>query len=368
MRGGGETARLNVVGRLLDTSTHTGSSREVIHIGQAELNRPPTIGDASSMPTITEVRSQLQSRDHLLASGHSDHQISQRVRAGELVQVRRGQFMASDDWGKHRFEAQHLAQVVAAQATPALRNSVFSHTAAAAVHGLPLISNRPKLLHLTGAPHSRPAPGLMRHTDALSDDDIVEVGGIRVTSLERTAYDLARTLDLAGAMAAVDAVLARVGGDPRDFDAGTAETVRERLGARAAASDRGVRQARFVFGFADGRASSAIESLGRLRAYEAGFREFRLQVPVPAPRGGLFWVDLRLEEVSLWMEFDGFVKLSDSQMLGALTPAEAARAEKEREDWIRGTTGDRLVHFGWDDVRSTHAFLERMQAFHVPLP
>lgn len=323
---------------------------------------------ASSVASITQLRSQLLSRDYLIASGLTDTRIAQSLRTGELVRVRRGQFMASDDWAQHRYEAQHLAQVVAAQSTNAFRESVFSHTAAAAVHGLPLIDNRPKVLHLTGASHSRPTPGLVRHVDALSDDDIVEVGGIRVTSLERTVYDLARTLDLGGAISAADALLATAGGDPRDFAHDAAEAQRERLVARAAASDRGVKQARFVFDFADGRASSALESLGRLRAYELGFRKFALQVQVSAPNQGSYWVDLRLEEVPLWMEFDGFVKLTDPEMLGGRTPAEAARDEKEREDWIRGTTGDRLVHFGWSDVRSKHAYLSRMRAFRVPLP
>lgn len=320
------------------------------------------------MSVITELRAELISRNALRAHGMSDTRIAAAVRAGELVRVRRGSFITAETWNRQRPEQQHLAQVLAARSGPSLRDSVFSHTSAAVVHGLPLVGALPQRLHVTGASHTRRLPDLSRHVEPLADDDVCLVDGIRVTTLERTAYDLARTLPLPGAVAVVDAALARVGGDPRRFNHTASDELRARLLARAAASDRGVVQARFVLAFANGLASGAIESLGRLRAHELGFRKFHLQVPVPAPDSRMFWVDLRLEEAATWVEFDGFVKLSDERMLTGRTPAQAAREEKEREDWIRGTTGDRLVHFGWNDVYTKAAFASRLRAFRIHLP
>lgn len=320
------------------------------------------------MSPVDEVRSVLRSRDFLLASGYSDDALASSVRAEKLVRVRRGFFMKSDAWNARRPEAKHLAHVVAAQAARVNRHAVFSHKSAAVLLGLPLIGAAPKRIHISGATHSHPSPDVARHVGELSEGDITEVDGIRCTSLERTAYDLARTLSLPAAVAVCDGALASIEGDPRDFDADAAEAMRERLLVRAMASDRGVRKARFAINFANGRASTPIESLGRIRAYEVGFRDFTLQVPLPDPYGGTYWVDLRLGEAGGLHEFDGFIKLTDERILDGRTPAQAVREEKQREDWIRGVTGERVLHFSWDDVNPAATYRARLAAFGVPLP
>lgn len=55
-------------------------------------------------------------------------------------------------------------------------------------------------------------------------------------------------------------------------------------------------------------------------------------------------------------------------MLGGRTPRDVVLAEKQREDWIRGTTGFGFVRWDFATSRSANALAQRLRAFHVPPP
>ncbi|HEX7188239.1 MAG TPA: hypothetical protein VF423_08450 [Actinomycetes bacterium] len=139
--------------------------------------------------------------------------------------------------------------------------------------------------------------GTAGHTGRLAAEDVVELGGLRVTSPVRTAVDIARLLARPDALATLDVFV----GLPGVGRAGLAELVEQFAGYR------GVAQARELVALADARAESPMESRARLRAHDAGFPPFEPQVEVFD--GGRFVarLDLGRRTERKALEYDGDV-------------------------------------------------------------
>jgi hypothetical protein len=121
-----------------------------------------------------------------------------------------------------------------------------------------------------------------------------------------------------------------------------------------------------VLAFADGRAELPGESVSRVRLAELGFRRIRLQVVVDAPAAGRqYRVDFGLDDADAFGEFDGRIKYHDIGMTRGRTADEIFEREKQREDWIRGTTGRRLVRWGWADIETADMLALRLAAFGI---
>ena len=178
------------------------------------------------------------------------------------------------------------------------------------------------------------------HAATLPPAHVAVVDGLPVTTLTRTVADLARTLPFEQAVAAGD----RAAG--RGLDFGHLEDV---LGCMQ--QWPGVRQARRVADFLDGRAGSVGESVSRVRIGELGLPAPVLQHEVYDADGTLIGrVDFAWLERRTIGEFDGRVKY------GALLrpdqrPEDVLFAEKLREDALRDA--------GWQVVRWTWADLAR---------
>src|SRR3546814_7568878 len=102
----------------------------------------------------------------------------------------------------------------------------------------------------------------------LLPEDVTEREGLLVTSLPRTIVDVIRTVSTEAAIAYFDAALRLVAwrGHGR-YDGEAAERFRAEIVARLEAMPgaRGIRQARVVASFADGRAQLPGESVSRDR-------------------------------------------------------------------------------------------------------
>lgn len=138
--------------------------------------------------------------------------------------------------------------------------------------------------------------GLLLPRQALiADDDVVEIGGLLVTSPLRTAFDLARRSDLAEGVVALDA-LWRAGLVTPDGLLAYAET-KPRW--------RGVRQVARVAKLADARAENAMESRLRMRLVLGGLPKPEVQLSVRVDGHEIARLDLAYEHVLLDVEFDG---------------------------------------------------------------
>lgn len=331
--------------------------------------------DADAVDAIESLASLLRSREELFRHGMTRTSLERALREGVLVRVHRGVFAPADAWGKLWPEERDGLRVMAVEAATRGAGTVYSHTSAASIGwGLPFARFSPRHVH-TVSEHAngRVSDGLVaRHRAALPDGDVVWRNGVLVTSLERTVSDLIGVLPVEAGVALADAAMRRVAWDDgeRRYDEVAAEQWREGIEQRLAdrAGGRGIRLARWVIRFADGRAQRPGESISRLYLHELGFRSPRLQVVVIGPHGQEWALDLGLDDIPAWAEFDGERKYTDPQMLAGRTAAEAVLAEKWREDWIRGATGRSVLRWGDIHIRSAATLAERLREFHVALP
>lgn len=247
---------------------------------------------------------------------------------------------------------------------------MFSHETAAAIHGWALYRpSRDRVHTIVSTPRPGAAGGVIRHRGSLGDGDVVEINGLLVTSPARTVADVARTATFEQAVTIADAALRSLfWRGPDRYRAELAEEFRESVLTTARLSAHGVSRARRVLGFADGRAQLPGESISRIRLRALGFHDIRLQVAVPAPAGRTFYVDFGLEDIAAFGEFDGAVKYADARFLGDRNPARVLDEEKQREDWIRGTTQRRFARWSWRDVETAATLGARLAAFGIRPP
>jgi hypothetical protein len=247
---------------------------------------------------------------------------------------------------------------------------VFSHETAAALHGLGLYRPDPSRVHVI-APDARPgaASGVIRHRGEIADGDVTEIRGLRCTSLARTVADVARTAGFEQAVTVADAALrALCVPDRAHYDLDAADEFRAVTLRIARRSAHGFSRAARVIAFADGRAELPGESVSRVRLRTLGFRRILLQAPVPGPRGWDYYVDFGIEDCEEWGEFDGTMKYVDGRLSDGRTKAEIFDREKQREDWIRGTTGRGLVRWGWPHLDTAGQLGRRLAAFGIHPP
>ena len=169
--------------------------------------------------------------------------------------------------------------------------------------------------------------GLIVRQVALAPKEVCVVDGLRVTTPLRTAYDLGRRLELAEAVAAVDA-LARIGGfDPsRLLDGPTGARGRRRLPEVVALSDP--------------RAESVMESRLRVLLVTAGLPKPESQFLVIAPDGQVVArVDLAYPRAHLAIEYDGAHHFTD----------EFGRRDRHR-DLLLGDLDWQTMRFTADDI------------------
>jgi hypothetical protein len=185
---------------------------------------------------------------------------------------------------------------------------------------------------------------------ALVERDVREVDGVRVTTPLRTACDLARLLHRYQALAAVDA-LARL----CPVDVVNVELERFK-------GFRGIVQARVVVPLADPRSDSQFESVARAQwLFDAGLPVPECQVPVRAPDGAWYHVDMGLPDDRFGAEYFGEEfhgpdrADADAARLRWARQAERWTLVVAREHHVIGRRRDfdRRLRLAWERHRST---------------
>jgi len=207
---------------------------------------------------------------------------------------------------------------------------------------------------------TRPAAGrgkargyVHQHTARLPPDDVTEVGGVLVTTLERTVVDLARTLPVEQAVAAGDAALRRGAHQQRLVE------VLER-----ARGWPGLPVARRVVAFLDARSESAGESASRVVLHRIGLPPSELQLVVVDEHGHVVArCDFGWRQHRTVGEFDGRVKYGRLLRPGQRVE-DVVYAEKRREDAVRDC-GEQVVRWGWMDLQRPPSLAARLQRAFV---
>lgn len=313
---------------------------------------------------------ELHRRSDLIAWGIGSAEIAACLRVGLLVRLRPGIYAIGESWNEAEREARVVARARALDAT-SKSPPLFSHETAAALHGLPLFAPSAHRVH-TIVDEARPgaAGGVIRHRGEVVADEIVTLRGLNCTTLTRTVADMARTASFEQAVTVTDAALRRLClTTASEYDPELALEFCDQARRTAARSAHGRSRAERVLAFADGRAQLPGESVSRIRLAELGFRRVRLQVAVAAPPGRRdYLVDFGLDDACAFGEFDGRMKYEDGRILIDRAPDEVFDEEKQREDWIRGTTGRPVVRWGWPHIKTAATLSERLAAFGIRPP
>ena len=263
--------------------------------------------------------------------------------AGRLVRVRTGVYLAADTWpedpsGQHLFRA-YAEQVV----NPA---AVLSHETAALAWRLPhpgfgaWSDSRVTLTVPTGAAHRSRSGAVVQHLLPLPVPQVTrDPHGHTITTVQRTAVDLAARRPLPDALVILDAAARMlcqslvVGARRRDFANPRLVTASRDLLLDAATHRRLPALTPTISRSDPGRESPA-ESLSAGWFALAGLPTPMFQPPVDTPFGTLY-PDCLWPEARLVGECDGAVKYAD---------ADGYVKEKEREQVLRDL-GFRIVRW-----------------------
>jgi hypothetical protein len=260
--------------------------------------------------------------------------ITTRLRSGELLRLRRGVYLAASAWPDDP-AAQHV--VLARAEVAANPAATISRQSAAVIWQLPTPGFEPWY----DAPVSVTLPagtglrswtnGAVHHVERLPPEDVVrDAAGYPVTSIARTAVDLAVGQQLPEALVIVDAaaraLCAAFVAQPRRSDYANArlvEAARGQLSGVAGALQRGCLST--VIELADPARESPAESLTAGHFHLGGVPKPLFNPPIRTPVGVLF-PDCLWPEQRLIGECDGAVKYANSGVM---------LREKDREQVLR---------------------------------
>ncbi len=205
-------------------------------------------------------------------------------------------------------------------------DSVLSHISAAVLHGLPLWRTDVSRVHVTRLGATTRTTKRTRFSGApLTLDEVTWIDGYRVTSLDRTVLDIARSLPFEQAVVVGDAGIHK--------------------GAQVkAVPDVRSEQARRILAFLDGRAESPGESRSRVLMDRLRIAKPQSQITILDMAGRFIArVDFCWPEFGLVGEFDGLLKYK--AVHGEDSSAVVAD-EKRREDRLRAAVARRALGVG----------------------
>jgi hypothetical protein len=251
-----------------------------------------------------------------------------------LVKVRHGVYTFAAPWRALAPWERYLARVHAVALVHP--DVIFSHESAAALLGLPVFGD-PGIVHVIVAPSgsSRAVAGVRTHRSALGTE-IVENGGLSMTSAVNTAVDLARHRHHAIGLSVADAVL-RI----------DSSVTRQLLSAanEGRANARGRNIARWPLERATALAETPLESVSRAVIEWLGFPAPELQSIQRSADGVEDRRDFVWRAVGLAGEADGDLKYDGR--FG--DPLNLLRAQRERDARLRRET-PRIAHWGWSEA------------------
>jgi hypothetical protein len=253
--------------------------------------------------------------------------LRREVARGKLVALRRGAFVESRLWAETSKRDQHLLRaraVVAATGRPVALCGI----SAAAAWGMPIAGEWPIEVSVLDAwkGGGRSEPGVRSTSAGFASARIETLNGLPVTSLARTALDVARLHSFADAVGSVDWALWR-----RNEMAISSAELFEELSLLAPRTGR--RHLARITGFGTSLSDSFEESRGRAIIHLLGFAQPELQVEFRDSQG-LMMPDYFWRSVRQAAEFDGKSKYTRDQFTGG-DPGEVVWREKKREDRLR---------------------------------
>lgn len=266
--------------------------------------------------------------------------LARMLRDGLVIKHRAGLFWDAAIFAALLPQSRHALAAIR-MATILKGEYVLAKHSATAVLGLPTPSiwrDGREPIHLYGwtTRNALIGAGLHLYASPLTDAEVVSRGDLLLTSVPRTAVDIARGVSLPKALIALDGAL-HMGATPQEL---STQLARQR-------GWRGVSQVARALGHADGLAESALESESRGRFVVKGLPNPRLQVPVRGLSGKQYRVDFYWPEFDVIGEADGWGKFGTTD----LERRKRFEREKLREDDLRNAN-HRVVRWTYQTLDS----------------
>ena len=278
-------------------------------------------------PVLDFCRNGLIFVDELARQGLDPRELRRAQARAAVVRVRRGVYCLRETWDAAGPCERHLLVVRAVVAVTHPPFLVAGRSAAAA-WGMPFAAAWPDDVSLL-TPYrggGKSQIGVRRTSAGASGATGTTLDGLPITSLARTALDVAGALSLPRAVAILDWAMWRKNSGGVD----RAELEAELLRARYA---RGGAFLRHALSLATELSDSVGESMARIGIHLLGFEAPELQVRFADEEGEIF-PDFFWRGASIAGEFDGKVKYTGAKFSRG-DPAEVAWSEKKREDRLR---------------------------------
>jgi hypothetical protein len=174
------------------------------------------------------------------------------------------------------------------------RQAVIAGAAASALHGAKWVDTD-ALVELIWR-NARAPKGVKTRDELVLDGEVQRLGGLRVTTKERTAFDLGRRGTLSQAVARLDALA-----NAADFKINDVMELADRH-----PHTRGLRQLEKALDLVDAGAQSPKETWLRLLLINAGFPRPSTQIPVLGADGfPRYFLDMGWQDIKLAVEYDG---------------------------------------------------------------
>lgn len=173
------------------------------------------------------------------------------------------------------------------------RRGVLAGLAAAALHGSRWIDDDEPIELVWRNPH--PPRGVITRNQRIQPDEVTRVSGLPVTTLARTAFDLARQRPIGEAVARIDALMRATPFSLEDV----------LLLAKRYRGARGLRRLRLALPLVDPGAASPKETWLRLLLIDAGLPVPTTQLPVQHNWRLIALLDMGWAEYKVAAEYDG---------------------------------------------------------------
>lgn len=288
---------------------------------------------------------------------HTRQSLARKASSGSLQRVARGAYADAAEWAVADNCARYRSRIVAAALT-STESLILSHWSAAALHGLPILGAWPTRVHAVTPPGAggRSRAEVIIHASHSYDEHVVEVDGLRVTSLARTLVDIAAQATFDTAVVMVDHALFV---DP--YGRARTSVTREILAEvhLTMLPFRGHSRVGNVLAFAESGAQTPIESVSRVTMWRIGCPRPELQHLFHDAAGLIGASDFHWRRERLAGEADGATKYLDVAHRSGRSVEQVLLDEKLREDRIRAQ-GDRVSRWPWAIARNEAELREHL--------
>jgi hypothetical protein len=311
----------------------------------------------SESPNLTYVRD-------LQLGDSTRQQHAHAVKSGKEVRVANGVYADAEEWESADRITRYRTCIDAVAQTRA-SEPIMSHWSALALHGIDILGQWPELVHMTQQPGigTRSSGMIARHTMQFREDEVVEVDGIRVTSVARTLVDIAARVPLLDAVVSIDSALhvARRSQAAPMIEKGELLAY---LGSRD--PFLGSACALAAIGFGESGADTAIESVSRVTMSRLSCPPPVLQVSYRDGGGLIGECDFSWPEYGVVGEADGERKYLDEAYRSGRSVERVVLDEKYREDRLRAIPLG-VARWNWVTANSPILLAQKLLSIGLPV-